>query len=76
MGEWSPKSSQSSRLTSYMIEEETIEANTQISIAEEIQTNNINLVKNKRTISHRNHLKTKTTPYQTIIRYSIRLIKQ
>ena len=59
MEKWSSKSCHSSRLTSYTIEEKTIEANKKKLNAEEIQTNDINVIKNKRTMSHRNNLRTK-----------------
>ena len=55
----SSTSSNSSRIKSYTIDEKTIEANKQILNAEEIQTHNINVRKNKRIMSHRNHLRTK-----------------
>ena len=55
----SSTSSNSSRITSYTIDEKTIEANKQILKEEEIQNNNITVRKNKRTRSHKNHIRTK-----------------
>ena len=61
MEKCSSKSSHSSLLTCYTIEEKTIEENRQILNAEEIQANNINVIKNKRTMLHRNNLRTKNS---------------
>ena len=57
MEKWSPKSSRSSRLTSYIQEGERIEENKRTSNIGEIKTHKINVQKTKGTKSNSNIIK-------------------